>query len=392
MPSDDFPAVVDLGQVTVVAPTHQGDVGDRVVTAAERVPVVELEPLARRASSPLFVLVAASASVPLVHGSLHRGRDLARRGGGLALRERLPRRLGPGETPGFEPLELLGDGLLDDRGQVAVGHRGAHEGPQSHELVVELGGGRELDPVAAWGQRRNPRGPRRAGGRGRAGSARTQIRAAGHSVRTESGLTRPTPLKRSSGSARQLRLDGVGDRTKHLPPDAERGNQRPGRVGGPATSSRPGGRAASASPPEHPDGANLRHELLDLSLRAVGGPLQDVLPVRQGQVRRQLCDGRQVQPPVGQQGQEEGMLSRGAGGGDPEVGLGLGEIGRRSATSRDRVWRAPCGEPSLEEARRGGDARGLSACRTRVLSRRSATARGGAAETCQGESARRARR
>jgi len=149
MPSDGFPAVVDLGQVTVVALAREGDVIGRVVTAAaERAPVVELEPLARRAPSSLFVLVAASASVPLVHGSLHRGRDLARAGGGFALRERLPRRPGPSETPSFEPLELLGDGLFDDRADVAVGHRGAHEGPEPLELVVKLGGGGELDLVA----------------------------------------------------------------------------------------------------------------------------------------------------------------------------------------------------------------------------------------------------
>ena len=118
MSSDGFAAIVDLGQVGVVASARERDVGDRVVTAvAKRAPVVELEPLARRAPSPLFVLVAASASVPLVHGSLHRGRDLARRRGDLALGERLPRLLGPSEAAGFEPLELLGDGLLDDRGR-----------------------------------------------------------------------------------------------------------------------------------------------------------------------------------------------------------------------------------------------------------------------------------
>ena len=146
------------------------------------------------------------------------------------------------------------------------------------------------------------------------------------------------------------------------------------------------------------------------------------------------------------------MLSRGAGGGDAEVGLGLGEvedlgavrehrwrgfagveptpvdladvsdevglvatgpteqirqateeivvgerrerlsalhdfnIGRHFATSWDRVRRAPRGGPSLEEDRRGGDARELSTCATRVLSRRSAKARGSASQTCQGES------
>ena len=66
------------------------------------------------------------------------------------------------------------------------------------------------------------------------------------------------------------------------------------------------------------------------------------------------------------------MLPRRAGGGDPEVGLGLGEV-------EDR---APRGGPSLEEGRAGGDARG-STCRTRVLSTRSATARGGAPGTRQ---------
>jgi hypothetical protein len=176
--------------------------GDRVVTAeSERVPVVELEPLARRASSPLFVHVAASASVPLVHRSLHRGRDPARRGGGLALRERLSRRLGPGEAAGFEPLELLGDGLLDDRGQVAVGHRGAHEGAQPLELVVKRGGSGELDLVAAWGEGLDHRGSGPGRGRqlccfgrkkrdpGRGHSVRTQLELArGDSVRTQFGL------------------------------------------------------------------------------------------------------------------------------------------------------------------------------------------------------------
>ena len=73
-------------------------------------------------------------------------------------------------------------------------------------------------------------------------------------------------------------------------------------------------------------GRDLRHELLDRPLRPVGGPIQDVLTVLRGQVRRQLRDGRQVQPPFGEQGQEDGMLSRGAGGSDAEVGLGLGEV------------------------------------------------------------------
>jgi hypothetical protein len=64
MPSHGFPAVVDVGQIAVVASTRQGNVGDRVVTAvAERVPVVELEPLARRASSLWSFSVTACSTM-----------------------------------------------------------------------------------------------------------------------------------------------------------------------------------------------------------------------------------------------------------------------------------------------------------------------------------------
>ena len=44
----------------------------------------------------------------------------------------------------FEPLELFGDGLFDDRGQITVGNRRAHERAESPQLVVKLGTGREL--------------------------------------------------------------------------------------------------------------------------------------------------------------------------------------------------------------------------------------------------------
>ena len=43
---------------------------------------------------------------------------------------------------------LFGDGLLDDRAEVAVGHRGAHEGQRALELVTELGGGGEARHAA----------------------------------------------------------------------------------------------------------------------------------------------------------------------------------------------------------------------------------------------------
>ena len=123
MPGNRLPAIVVLGQVLVVHLTHQTDVMQAVVTAeAVRVPVMELEPITGRASSALLVHEAASAPIALVHSASHRGRNVARGGRGAGLRQTLPRAARPGEAPGFEPFELLGDGLLDDRGQIAVGH------------------------------------------------------------------------------------------------------------------------------------------------------------------------------------------------------------------------------------------------------------------------------
>ena len=58
-----------------------------------------------------------------------------------------------GEAPGLEPLELLGDGVFDDGGEVAVGDLGAHEGREPLELVAQLGAGGELDLVAAGRER-----------------------------------------------------------------------------------------------------------------------------------------------------------------------------------------------------------------------------------------------
>ena len=377
------------------------------------------------------------------------------RGGGPALRERLPRHLGPGETPGFEPLELLGDGLLDDRGQVAVGHRGAHEGPQPLELVAKLDGGGELNLVASRGEGLDHRGPAPGrAGRAAAPGEHPSTPAASGPSRRSSAPAAATASGRSSGS-RAATPSSLSGRSAEAPPSGHRPRERLGvraesegrrRRSGPSVGQLPHHRRSIRT------GRKLRHEFLDLSLRTVGGSVQDVLLVLRGQVRGELRDGRQVQPSVGEHGQEEGMLSPGAGGGDAEVGLGLGEvedlgavrehrgrgfarvepstvdladvrdevglvatgpseqirqapeelvvgerrqrvsafhednIGRRFATSQGRVWRAPCDGPSLEEDRRSGVDRGVSARRTRGLSRRSATAREGAPEICQGES------
>ena len=81
---------------------------------------------------------------------------------------------------------------------------------------------------------------------------------------------------------------------------------------------------------------DLRHELFDLTPRPVGSPLEQGLPVLGGEVRGELRDRGQVQPPVGQHGEEERVLPRGAGRGDPEVGLGLREVEDLGAIRKHR--------------------------------------------------------
>jgi hypothetical protein len=124
MARHDFPAVVALGQVGVVGATHQPDVRHAVVTPkAERVPMVEFESVALLAPSSLFVYVAAAVSVALTHGTPDPRGDVARGRHGaciFCLRGALAASLGVSEATGLEPFELLGDGLLDDRGQISV--------------------------------------------------------------------------------------------------------------------------------------------------------------------------------------------------------------------------------------------------------------------------------
>jgi hypothetical protein len=153
--------IVDLGEIGIVHPAHERQVQHGVVTAiAERVAVVELEPLASGAPPALLVHVSASTLVALVHGALDRRRDLARPRRGVGLGEGLPGSAGSAKPPGFEPLQLLGDRVLDDQGQIAVGHRGAHQGSETLELVAKGGGRGELDPVSSRGEGRHDGGLR----------------------------------------------------------------------------------------------------------------------------------------------------------------------------------------------------------------------------------------
>jgi len=112
-----------LGQVLVVAMTQETNLMRTVVPPkAKRVTVVVLEPMALGASSALLVHVAAPVSVALMHRTPDRGRDMARGRGGVGLQESPPGSARLRVAPGFESFEFLGDGLLDDRGQVAVWH------------------------------------------------------------------------------------------------------------------------------------------------------------------------------------------------------------------------------------------------------------------------------
>ena len=155
--------VVELGEVAVVGWAQQADVLGAVIAAhAVGASVMELEPVPLGAASALLVDEAATLGVARAHGAAHGCRDVARWPGAVAVRDRLAGSglAGSGclgEAPGLEPFELLGDGSLDDRGDVAVGDFGAHEGREPLELVVQLGAGSELDLVAPGRERLDDR-------------------------------------------------------------------------------------------------------------------------------------------------------------------------------------------------------------------------------------------
>ena len=68
-----------LGQIRVVAPTRQANIGQAVVTPHTKgVKVVIFEPVALGASSTLLVHVAASVPVALTYRTPDCGRDMAR--------------------------------------------------------------------------------------------------------------------------------------------------------------------------------------------------------------------------------------------------------------------------------------------------------------------------
>jgi hypothetical protein len=121
-------------------------------------PVVVLESVALGASPAVVLHEAASTSVAPVDGTSDRGRDMPggrvrTDPGRVILRRALPRRARPTESSGLQPLELLGDGFVDDRGEIAVRHFRAQKCPKALELVAQLGARRELDLVPLGSER-----------------------------------------------------------------------------------------------------------------------------------------------------------------------------------------------------------------------------------------------
>jgi hypothetical protein len=137
VPSERLRAVVDLGEVAVVGPAHQADVVQIVAASEpEGMPVVVLEALALGASPAAGVHEAASTSVAPMDGTPNRGRNVPGPWVRAYPGRVLPRRARPTESSGLQPLELLGDRLLDDRGEIALRHFRAQECPKTLELVA----------------------------------------------------------------------------------------------------------------------------------------------------------------------------------------------------------------------------------------------------------------
>ena len=309
-------------------PAPQRHVRHGVVTAIpERVVVMELEPFASGASSALLVHVSATALVALVHGPLDSRRDLARPRGGVRLRECLPGSAGSPKASGLEPLQLLRDSLLDHQGQVAIGHRGAHQASEPLELVPESGGSGELDPVSSWSEGRHDGGSPLTSGR--AGDA--CVRAEFGPCRCDSvlvGGARCGSVRRKAPRQRRWRRQSVCLVHRDSVQTQLAGGCGLGRAD-PASRIRPLSRR-NGQPSD--GGRRIRsrrqfgHQVLDFALGLVGGSWEHRVSVVSGEVWRQLRNGGQVKTPVGQHGQEHRVFPRGAGCGNAQVGLRLREM------------------------------------------------------------------
>jgi hypothetical protein len=189
MPSHRCPSIVVLGQILIVGMTHEENVLQPVVTPeAIGMPVVALEAAALGATSTPLVHIPTSVPVALLDRTPDCRRDVARGRGAIGLGWTLRASARPGVALGFQPFELLRHGLLDDRGQISIGHPCSHERSQALQLVVELGAGREPDQVASRRQGLDDRTPTGARSRKSADSVRTQFGVARGFVAIPHGL------------------------------------------------------------------------------------------------------------------------------------------------------------------------------------------------------------
>src|SRR6185503_21060746 len=318
-------AVIPLRHLSVVLGAQQADVREAVASShGEGVTVVELEPSPLGAAAALLVDEAASACVPVAHRAAHRGGDVARRAGDVRIRETRTGNRRLAEASRLEPFELLADGALDDRGEVAVGDFGAHECPEPLELVAQLDTGGELDLEACG----------RKGLDDRLNSSRDEFSVRGcrcvslDSWRNEVGGEWRLLLVRHRRSARSLRKLADGSR-----------DVRPRR--------------------------ELGYERFDLARRQVRGSGEERLAVRRSQERYEPREAAQVDPPVSQGLEDCRVLASGACNGDAAVGLGLREVQVLGAVRKHRRECSSGIEPSLVDLAEMGDEIGLDAVRLR---------------------------
>lgn len=125
MPVERGLPAIALGFERVVSRAQQAEVLHGVLAAAGpgHAAVVELQASRRRAAPARLVDEAAAAAVARVHRAPHRGRNVARRRGfrGRGAPSALPGLSREAEAPRLEPLELLGDGLVDQLREAGAG-------------------------------------------------------------------------------------------------------------------------------------------------------------------------------------------------------------------------------------------------------------------------------
>ena len=251
------------------------------------------------------------------------------------------------EATGLEPFELLGDGVFDDGGEVGAGDGGAQEGLEPLELVAQPGAGGELDAVAPGGEGLDARQGSRGGGKPRTGRLRPDGASGARPRRFV-----PTQARLGRGHCVRTEFEGgAGDPVGARSP-ARRGRSD-GRVASGSFRMRAGasGRGANSAA----SSSTWRFEQWVARFRTASR----LSGVRCG---ASLADGGEVEPPVGEHGEEDRVLARRPGGGDAQVGFGLGEVEPLGAVGEHGRARP--------RGRRAGAASTSAMCATRSASLR----------------------